>query len=48
MIFNKSENGTDLTLTLDKKLSAVTAEQLEKDLIANLKGVKNFTVGGVY
>lgn len=44
MIFDKSENGENLTLTLDKKLSAVTAEQLEKDLTTALKGVKNFVV----
>ena len=44
MIFEKNEDGTSLVLTLDKKLSAVTAEQLEKDLEKNLVGVKNFTV----
>ena len=44
MNFEKNEDGTGLTLTLDKKLSAVTAEQLEKDLEINLAGVKNFTV----
>ena len=44
MIFEKNEDGTVLTLTLDKKLSAVTAEQLEKDLETNLIGVKNFTI----
>lgn len=33
-----------MSLTLNKKLSAVTAGQLEKDLIANLSGVKNFIV----
>lgn len=44
MIFDKSDNGENLTLTLDKKLTAVTAEQLEKDLSTMLKGVKNFVV----
>ena len=44
MIFDKSDNGEELTLTLDKKLTAVTAEQLEKDLSTNLKGVKSFVV----
>ena len=44
MIFDKSPDGKNLTLTLDKKLSAVTAEQLEKALTDNLKGVTNFTV----
>ena len=44
MQFEKSEDGTSLTLTLDKKLSAVTADELEKKLAEQLKGVKNFTV----
>ncbi len=44
MIFDKSDNGENLTLTLDKKLTAVTADQLEKDLGNMLKGVKNFVV----
>ncbi len=44
MLFEKNDDGTELTLTLDKKLSAVSAEQLEKDLEKNLAGVKNFTV----
>ena len=44
MIYDKSDNGEELTLTLDKKLTAVTAEQLEKELSTNLKGVKNFVV----
>lgn len=44
MNFDKSQDGTQLTLTLDKKLSAVTADTLEKDLIRELPGVKNFIV----
>ena len=44
MIFDKSDNGEALTLTLDKKLTAVTADQLEQDLSTMLKGVKNFVV----
>lgn len=44
MKFEKSEDGTALTLTLDKKLSAVTADQLEKDLSRELSGVKDFVV----
>lgn len=44
MKFEKSEDGKALTLTLDKKLSAVTAEQLEKDLSRELSGVKDFVV----
>lgn len=44
MKFEKSEDGTALTLTLDKKLSAVTAEQLEKELSHELSGVKDFVV----
>ena len=44
MIFDKSADGTNLTLTLDKKLSAVTAEELEKSLTQELKGVTNFVV----
>ncbi|MBQ7150746.1 MAG: STAS domain-containing protein [Synergistaceae bacterium] len=44
MLFDKSENGEVLTLTLDKKLTAVTAGELEKDLIEKLAGVKSFTV----
>ena len=44
MLFEKNDDGTELTLTLDKKLSAVSAEQLEKDLEKKLAGVKNFTV----
>ena len=44
MIFDKSDNNEYLTLTLDKKLTAVTAEQLEKDLSTMLNGVKDFVV----
>ncbi len=44
MIFDKSADGTSLTLTLDKKLSAVTADELEKALTRELKGVNNFVV----
>ena len=44
MNFDKSQDGTQLTLTLDKKLSAVTADTLEKDLIRELPGVKTFIV----
>ena len=44
MQFEKNEDGTALKLTLDKKLSAVTAEQLDKELEEKLIGVKDFTV----
>ena len=45
MEFYKSQNGTEITLTLDKKLSAVTAEELEKKLSEILvPEVKNFIV----
>lgn len=44
MRFEKNEDGTVLTLTLDKKLSAVTAQQLEKELKERLVGVKDFIV----
>ena len=44
MKFEKSEDGAALTLTLDKKLSAVTAGQLEKELTHELAGVKDFVV----
>ena len=44
MQFEKNEDGTVLKLTLDKKLSAVTAEQLEKELEEKLIGVKDFTI----
>ena len=44
MQFEKNEDGTVLKLTLDKKLSAVTAEQLEKELEEKLDGVKDFTI----
>ena len=44
MQFEKSNDGHNLTLTLDKKLSAVTAEVLEKDLLTNLDGVKNLSI----
>jgi len=44
MQFEKNEDGTVLKLTLDKKLSAVTAEQLEKELEEKLPGVKDFTI----
>ncbi len=44
MQFEKNEDGTVLKLTLDKKLSAVTAEQLEKELGEKLIGVKDFTI----
>ena len=44
MKFEKSEDGTVLTLSLDKKLSAVTAEQLENELSRELAGVKDFVV----
>ncbi|MBQ7195954.1 MAG: STAS domain-containing protein [Synergistaceae bacterium] len=44
MQFEKNEDGTVLRLTLDKKLSAVTAEQLEKELAEKLVGVKDFTI----
>ena len=44
MNFEKSDDGTSLILTLDKKLSAVTAVELEKILKEKLKGVTNFTV----
>ncbi len=44
MQFEKNEDGTVLKLTLDKKLSAVTAEQLEKELDEKLAGVKDFTI----
>ena len=44
MQFEKNEDGTVLKLTLDKKLSAVTAEQLEKELDKKLAGVKDFTI----
>ncbi len=42
MQYEKSEDGQELTLTLDKKLSAVTAEVLERELFDKLNGVKNF------
>ena len=44
MTFDKTGDGGTLTLTLDKKLSAVTAQELEKTLQTELKGVKNFIV----
>ncbi|MBR1486019.1 MAG: STAS domain-containing protein [Synergistaceae bacterium] len=44
MQFEKNDDGTVLKLTLDKKLSAVTAEQLEKELDEKLTGVKDFTI----
>ena len=44
MQFEKNENGTVLKITLDKKLSAVTAEQLEKELDGKLTGVKDLTI----
>ena len=44
MVFEKSDDGTVLNLTLDKKLTAVTADQLEKDLSVELKGVKDFII----
>lgn len=44
MTYEKSEDGTDLRLTLDKRLTAVTAEEIEKTLQEKLEGVKNFTV----
>ncbi|MBQ6776321.1 MAG: STAS domain-containing protein [Synergistaceae bacterium] len=44
MNFERNEDGTVLKLTLDKKLTAVTAEQLERDLEKNLSGVRDLTV----
>ena len=44
MQFEKNEDGTVLKLTLDKKLSAVTADQLEKELEEKLAGVKDLTI----
>ena len=44
MNFEKNDDGTVLKLTLDKKLSAVSAEQLEKYLEKALVGVKDFTI----
>ena len=44
MQFEKNDDGTVLKLTLDKKLTAVTAEQLERDLEKNLSGVRDLTV----
>lgn len=44
MNFDYNEDRTVLKLTLDKKLSAVTAEQLEKELAEKLVGVKDFTI----
>ncbi len=44
MNFEKNDDGTVLKLTLDKKLSAVSAEQLEKYLEKELVGVKDFTI----
>ena len=44
MQFEKNDDGTVLKLTLDKKLSAVTADQLEKELEEKLVGVKDFTI----
>ena len=44
MNFEYNVDGTVLKLTLDKKLSAVTAEQLEKELAEKLVGVKDFTI----
>ena len=44
MQFEKNEDGTVLKLILDKKLSAVTAEQLEKELEEKLVGVEDFTI----
>lgn len=44
MNFEKNEDGTVLRLTLDKKLSAVTADQLEKELDEQLEGVKDFII----
>lgn len=44
MQFDKNKDGTVLTLTLDRRLSAVTAEQLERELNERLIGVKDFTV----
>ena len=40
----KSDDGTQLNITLDKKLSAVTADNLENELKKLLPGVRNFTV----
>lgn len=45
MEITKSQDGTEITLTLDKKLSAVTADELEKKLSEILlPNVKKFTV----
>ncbi len=44
MEFFKSNNGTEASVILDKKLSAVTADTLENELKRFLVGVKKFTV----
>ena len=45
MEITKSQDGTEITLVLDKKLSAVTADELEKNLSEILiPNVKKFTV----
>ena len=44
MQFEKNEDGTALKITLDKKLSAVTAEQLDKELDEKLVGINDLTI----
>lgn len=44
MQFEKNEDGTVLKIVLDKKLSAVTAEQLEKELDGKLDDVNDLTI----
>lgn len=44
MKYEKSNDGTSLRLTLDNKMTAVTADEVEKALHEQLVGVKNFTI----
>ena len=44
MKYEKSNDGTSLRLILDKKMTAVTADEVERALYGQLVGVKNFTV----
>ena len=44
MTFEQFNSGKGLTLTLDARLSAVTAEELEKELQTRLKGIEDFVV----
>ena len=44
MTFEQFNDGKGLSLKLDTKLTAVTAENLEKELQTRLKGVEEFVV----